>query len=592
MKDPARVPKALHAYIIPSEDAHQSEYTAACDDRRSFLSGFDGSAGTAVVTGDKAAMWTDGRYFLQAEQQMEDCWTLMKAGQNDTPTESAWLISEFRTLPPPGGVVGADPTLMDWKRWAELEKSLGQEGHELVAVTCNLVDEVWGEARPPRPHNPVKEHALEWTGRSITDKLEDTRQKLRDKHCTALVLTALDDIAYLLNLRGSDIAYNPVFFSYVVLSLDSATLFIDGRSVDIDTQRYLEAAGVEVRPYEEFLGALASFSTPCVWLPSLSPASVHRACSSGKHVVCCSPVQLMKAVKNPVEAAGMRLCHSRDGAAVCSFLAWLETEAKGGKQTEISAADYLEQCRSQQPEFLGLSFPSISSVGSNAAIIHYGPTPETDRAVDDQQVYLCDSGGHYRNGTTDVTRTVHFGTPSPEIKEMFTRVLKGHIALGSAVFPEGLKGLRLDTLARTALWNVGLNYAHGTGHGIGAYLNVHEGPMGISWRDYADDPGLCPGMFLSNEPGYYKNGHYGIRIESIVEIVRADTKYGEEKFCAFRDVTLVPIQAKLIELSLLTAQELAWLNAYHERVRGEVGPLLKGKDQRGYDWLMRETEKL
>uniref|UniRef100_A0A2P2HW66 Xaa-Pro aminopeptidase 1-like n=1 Tax=Hirondellea gigas TaxID=1518452 RepID=A0A2P2HW66_9CRUS len=613
MKNPSFVPKPLHAYIIPSEDAHQSEYTAECDQRRAFISGFTGSMATAVVTDTTAALWTDGRYYLQAEWEMDENWTLMKQGLANTLKEGPWLIQHFKEYnnteevgeskgKKTGCVVGADPLLLDHKVWDQLSRELTGAGHELVAVQKNLVDCVWGEQQPARPVHPVVVLEERWTGRAFSKKILDVRDKLRGEDCCALVLTALDDIAYLLNLRGSDISYNPVFFSYCLVTLDSCTLFIEQSKVSASILQLLQTQEmkVDIRPYTEFIPYLTEYcgsvaSGSHVWLPNKCSKAVATVVPLPLRHSDVTPVALAKAIKNTTEISGMEACHVRDGAAVSSFLAWLEEEAPKDSQTEMTAAAHLEQCRAKQEHYRGLSFETISGVGSNAAIVHYRACPFTDKHITTKEIYLVDSGGHYSDGTTDVTRTVHFGTPSAAERDAFTRVLKGHIAMAVAVFPSKIKGNCLDSFARQYLWAVGLDYGHGTGHGVGMYLNVHEGPMGISWRVYPDDPGLQEGMFVSDEPGYYKNGEFGIRIESIVRIVKANTphRHNDLDFLTFRATTLVPIQIKLIDVSLLTQQEVTWLNSYHVRVLEEVGAVLQNQgDQRAYAWLFRETQPI
>jgi len=602
MRDTKLVPRALHAYIIPSEDAHQSEYTAACDQRRAAVSGFTGSAGTAVVTEGRAAMWTDGRYFLQAVEEMGPAWTLMKKGEAGTPRESEWLVAQFAEGSVASGAVGADPQLMAQQQWTELATALRESGHELVAVTSNLVDAAWAD-RPRRPARPVTLHLERWAGKSIKVKLEELRSSIKQQNCSVIVLSALDDIVYLLNLRGSDIEYNPVFFSYALVTSQHAVLYTDTGRLSEEVSSYLRDAGVEVKPYEHFFTELAekhSGPEEKPWLPHSSHA-IHAAVKGCRTPhTGCSPVQLAKAVKNETEIAGMRSCHVRDGAAVCSFLAWLTEEVQKGRSeggpTEVTAANYLDQCRRRQQHFVELSFPTISAVGGHGANPHHTTSAATDTALSAASVYLVDSGGHYHDGTTDVTRTLVFQAPQQEVKEMFTRVLKGHIALATQVFPPKLKGSRLDSFARQHLWAVGRNYGHGTGHGVGAFLNVHEGPMGISWRDYPDDPGMMCGMVLSNEPGYYAEGKYGIRIESLVEVIPAGALHpslASSDYLTFKELTLVPIQRELIDMALITDQELAWLNAYHARVLAEVRPILEQQgDARACDWLIKETAEI
>ncbi|KAK7063294.1 Xaa-Pro aminopeptidase 1 [Halocaridina rubra] len=595
MKNTAYVPQVIHAYIVPSGDAHQSEYIADCDQRRSFISGFTGSAGTAVITDTTAALWTDGRYYLQASQQMDENWILMKEGLPSTLTEAKWLSKTLDV----GSVVGIDPYLVEAEWWRDLSRELQSAGHSVIPVDRNLIDILW-ENRPERPSNPIYPIEVKYTGLSVSEKLKQVRLKLNEENAIMIVFTALDEIAYLYNLRGSDIDYNPVFFSYAAVTEKEAFLFVNEMQLTSSARESLQEEGpfVKVKPYEDisrFIESELAASSGKVWLSNHSSYAVMRMVPKERRIVKLSPVALMKAIKNDTEIEGMETSHIRDAAALCCYFAWLEKEAAKGTHTEISGADKLQQFREQQENFMGLSFQTISSVGPNASIIHYFPKPETDRHITTNEIYLCDSGGQYRDGTTDVTRTLHFGTPSKFEQDCFSRVLKGVIGVATCVFPSDIKGNCLDTLARKALWDVGLDYGHGTGHGIGMFLNVHEGPMGMSWRVYPDDPGLKEGMFLSDEPGYYEDGKFGIRIENIVRIVKADTPYNhrERGFLTFKTVTLVPIQTKMIDPSMLTEKEINWLNSYHMECREKVGELLlRQGHQEAYNWLVKETQPI
>jgi len=352
---------------------------------------------------------------------------------------------------------------------------------------------------------------------------------------------------------------------------------------------------VEIKPYDSIAGFLSDLKNVTIWLSNNASQALVSLCSPNKTILECTPVTLAKAIKNPVEIQGFKSCHVRDAAALCSYFAWLEKEIPKGIVTEISGADKLASERSDMENFVGLSFDTISSVGPNGAIIHYKPSQESNRLLTTEELYLVDSGGQYKDGTTDVTRTLHFGSPKPFEKECFTRVLKGQLKVAMAVFPSKIKGNYLDTLARISLWEVGLDYSHGTGHGVGSYLNVHEGPMGISWRPYPDDPGLQVGMVLSNEPGYYQDGDFGIRLENLVHIVQADTKHNfrDRGYLTFEDLTVVPIQQKLIDPKLLSPDEINYINMYHQKCRDSVGPLLRdmGKSD-GLKWLIRETNPI
>lgn len=624
--------EAIHALIVPSGDAHQSEYIADCDCRRAYVSGFTGSAGTAIVTDNEAALWTDGRYFLQASQQLDpDGWTLMKDGLPDTPTQADWLC---KVLPMEGGKVGVDPFLLQVDVWKPLSLQLESSGHVLVATPQNLVDIAWGADRPEPPGNPVFPLPLNYTGKRWQEKIDTVRAKMKEKSCQLLVVTNLDEVAWLLNLRGSDITYNPVFFAYVVLTHDEIHFFIDSHRLDDRVKKHLNlplddspvvdcrcgdstdvegSYSISIHPYSglmTYLKDVVSDEKNLVkggklaggkdggkaWVSDRSSQAIASLFKDHQRLTGLTPIAALKAVKNPVEIEGMRQCHIRDGAAVCEYLAWLQNQLKHGERvTEISGADYLEACRSAQEDFVSLSFDSISSVGSNAAIIHYRPQQETDRQVTKDEVYLLDSGAQYKDGTTDVTRTYHFGNPSAFERSAFTRVLKGHIELASVVFPNGVKGHMIDSLARMHLWSAGLDYLHGTGHGVGSFLNVHEGPCGISPRVSAVEIALEEGMILSDEPGYYHDGSFGIRIESLVLVTKAQTEnnFKDKGFLTFEPITMVPLCQNLMDASLLTAKEVQWIDSYHSKIRELVGPYLKsmGKSE-AFDWLMNETRLL
>lgn len=615
------VPEPLQAYIVPSSDAHNSEYLAYADERRSFVTGFDGSAGTAIIAEKDALLWTDGRYHLQASQQIDANWTLMRDGLPDVPTQDEWLCRHL----PVNAAVGADPFLLTWNAWRALKGKLDAAEIRLVPVPRNLVDLVW-EDRLPYPENLVFPLEDAFSGRPWHDKVSACRRAMAEKCCACLILSALDDIAWLLNLRGSDISFNPVFFAYVAVTRGKVHLFISEAQVNDQLRKHLQCSSsasceVVIEPYLDvipFIEKFAQRSEACsnsisdgggggvsgdatynrIWFSNYaSYGLVSLTGGERQRLVEVSPATLMKAVKNPTELRGFAACHERDAAALCRYFAWLEKEIPKGHVTELSGADELERLRSQGEHFVGLSFPTISSAGPNGAIIHYRPTAQSSREVTGKELYLVDSGAQYKDGTTDVTRTLHFGTPTKHERECFTRVLRGQMALARAVFPNKTKGFRLDTLARQALWDVGLDYAHGTGHGVGAYLNVHEGPMGISYRPYPDDPGLQEGMILSDEPGYYEDGAFGIRLETLVRVVRAETQHNfqNQVWLTFEAITLVPIQRKMIVASMLTVDELKYLNDYHQLCRDRVGPRLREfgeQAQDGLDWLQRETEPL
>lgn len=591
MRNPAHISQPLDAYIIPTGDAHQSEYVAKCDDRRSFISGFTGSAGTAIVTTDLAALWTDGRYYLQASQQLSEEWTLMKEGLPDTPTRAKWLNKVL----PVGGKVGCDPTLLSYDQWMKLLKELRSDGHELIDVDKNLIDLVWQD-RPNPPCGQLITLTLDEAGCSWQEKVCILQKKLQEESASALVITALDEVAWLFNMRGSDIAFNPVFMSFAIVTKNSVNLFIDEKKLNGKVLEHLK--GADIHPYNSFYGFLSSLAeteSNKIWVNDSSSFATFRQIPKLKRLVSPSPVAVLKAVKNESEMKGMERAQVKDAVALCEFFYWLENEVKKGTVTEISAANQAESLRSQQENFVSLSFDTISSIGAHGAIIHYKPTPETDISLTTEEIYLIDSGAQYRDGTTDTTRTIHLGTPSKHEQECFTRVLKGHINLSSTIFPNGVKGVLLDTLARTSLWSVGLDYRHGTGHGVGAFLNVHEGPCGISFRVRTNEIPLAENMVVTDEPGYYEDGNFGIRIENCVKVVKAETKhnFGDVGFLTFEPITVVPLQKKMIDATLLNESEIEWINKYHAKVRSLVGEELKLQGKKEvYQWLLKATEPL
>ncbi|ONM52316.1 Metallopeptidase M24 family protein [Zea mays] len=622
----ARPDVAIDAYIVPSQDAHQSEFIAECFTRRAYLTGFTGSAGTAVVTKNKAALWTDGRYFLQAEKELSHHWTLMRSGNHGVPTTSEWLNDVL----PSGCRVGIDPFLFSFDAAEELKDSIANKNHELVLVQgMNLVDEIWGDARPNPPKEPTRVHDIKYAGIDVPSKLSFIRSQLAENGCDAVVISMLDEVAWLLNMRGSDVPHSPVFYSYLIVEVSTATLFVDNSKVSKDVLEHLEQAGVKLKPYEAIISEVERLAEKGakLWLDSSSvnaaiitafksscdmkkkgkageevgekeassndritgDPSVHNGVISAVYNV--SPVALAKSVKNDAEIEGMKNSHLRDAAALAEFWCWLEEEiCKSVPLTEVQIAEKLLEFRQKQDGFIETSFDTISGYGANGAIIHYRPTPESCSSVGSDNLFLLDSGAQYIDGTTDITRTVHFGEASPRQKECFTRVLQGHIALDQAVFPERTPGFVLDVLARSSLWKIGLDYRHGTGHGVGAALNVHEGPQSISYR-YGNLTALQKGMIVSNEPGYYEDNSFGIRIENLllVKELNLANSFGGISYLGFEKLTFVPIQSKLIESSLMSPSEINWVNDYHEEVWEKVSPLLSGHSR---DWLWKNTRPL
>ncbi|KAF2166353.1 hypothetical protein M409DRAFT_66797 [Zasmidium cellare ATCC 36951] len=592
-------------YIVPSEDAHSSEYIAPCDARREFICGFSGSAGTAVISHDKAALATDGRYFNQASHQLDNNWTLLKQGLQDVPTWQEWTVEQAEE----GKTVGVDPTTItapEGRKLAEKIKKKG--GRELVAIAENLVDKVWGKQKPARPNEPVRVLELEHAGKKWQDKVEELRKELDKKKAAGFVVSMLDEIAWLFNLRGNDIPFNPVFFSYSIITPTTATLYIDESKLPSNAKQHLE--GVTVRPYDSIFsditamvskepetngntnGSTGSTTKRKYLISTKASWAVSRSLGGEENVdEVRSPVGDAKAIKNETELEGMRQCHIRDGAALTEYFAWLENELVHKKTTldEVQAADKLEQIRSRHDKFVGLSFPTISSTGPNAAVIHYMPEAGNCSTIDPNKVYLCDSGAQFLDGTTDTTRTLHFGEPTEQEREAYTLVLKGNIGLELAVFPKGTSGFALDTLARQYLWQYGLEYRHGTGHGIGSFLNVHEGPIGIGTRIQYSEVPLSIGNVISDEPGYYEDGNFGIRIENVIMVKEVKTKYnfGDKPYFGFEHVTMVPMCRKLIDAGLLSEREKQWLNDYHREVLEKTASYFKD-DEVSRNWLKRE----
>ncbi|KAK0384781.1 hypothetical protein NLU13_7259 [Sarocladium strictum] len=599
--------KDVQVYIIPSEDSHSSEYIAACDARRAYISGFTGSAGCAVVTQDKAALATDGRYFSQAAAELDDNWTLLKQGLQDVPTWQDWSADESAG----GKTVAVDPTLLPIAAVSKLAEKIEKKGgKQLLPLDVNLVDAVWAKDRPAQPSQPVTVLSDEFAGKSVSAKIADLRHELDKKSSPGFVVSMLDEVAWLLNLRGSDIPHNPVFFSYAIVTAEVATLYVDESKLDDACRSHLKANNVEIKAYADIFGDCeklctdvkqkaeadgGSLSTTGSFLISNKASWALKLALGGDDAVedIRSPIGDAKAIKNETEIAGMRACHVRDGAALIEYFAWLEEQliAKKAHLDEVDGADKLQEIREKQKHFVGLSFRTISSTGANAAVIHYSPKKESCAVIDPEAIYLCDSGGQYIDGTTDTTRTLHFGEPTDMEREAYTLVLKGHIALDRAIFPKGTTGFALDSMARQHLWMYGLDYRHGTGHGVGSYLNVHEGPIGIGTRVQYTEVALSAGNVISNEPGYYEDGKFGIRIENIIIVKETKTKhtFGDKPYLGFEHVTMVPYCRNLIDTKLLTEPEKEWLNSYHAEVLEKTRGFFEG-DKVTMAWLERETQ--
>ena len=578
--------QGLSGFIVPHADEYQNEYLPACAERLAWLTGFTGSAGTAVVLSEQAAIFVDGRYTLQVRSQV-DVQVFAPRHLIEEPVHS-WLSAVLR----PGDQLGYDPWLHTPQEVKQLAEACSRAGAALIPCEPNPIDALW-DTRPAPPAAKVVPHDLAYTGKSSEDKRHALSMTFKSDEIGVAVLTAPDSIAWLFNIRGGDVEHTPLPLGFALLYRDgTASLFLDRHKVSDALAPHLGSA-VRIRPVSEFHEALEQLGKAgervlcdpkrtASWIPE-------RLARSGAQVLEGEdPCFLPKACKNEAEISGAREAQKRDGAAVCEFLAWLSQEARKGQLSECDAQSYLESCRRRQPLWQDMSFPTISAAGPNGAIVHYRATDPQARLLAPGTLYLVDSGGQYLDGTTDITRTIAIGSPLPEHRDRYTRVLKGHIALAMAAFPKGTTGAQLDALARRPLWEVGLDYDHGTGHGVGSYLGVHEGPQRISKGGHA--VALQPGMILSNEPGYYKSGEYGIRLENLVVVIPAATGDGEgREWFAFETITRVPFDVSLIDGSLLNATEREWLNAYHARVREVIGPLV---DSSTAGWLEQATERI
>ena len=578
----------LDGFVVPLTDEHMSEYVGSYAQRLAWLTGFQGSAGSAVVLPEEAAIFTDGRYTLQVRAQVDGRhWSYESVPETSI---ADWLKAHA----PDGGRIGYDPWLHT-KEWVgKAREALAQKGAELVAVGRNPIDAVWGD-RPEPSRARLIVHADSYAGKSSAAKRQEMADYLKDQGADAAVLAALDSIAWTFNVRGKDVDHTPVALSFALVHSDgTADLFVASEKIGDDVRQHL-GNGVRVHERSEFEPRLAALAGQKVVVdPERSVAAIFEALegAGAKILTRRDPSILPKAIKNEVEIAGHRSAQARDGAALTRFLHWLSIEAPKGQLDELKAAARLHQFRQESGDLRDLSFDTISGAGANGAIVHYRVTEETNRPLEMDSLYLVDSGGQYPDGTTDVTRTVAIGTPTAEMRDRFTRVLKGHVAIARAVFPEGTRGSQLDSFARQFLWEAGVDYAHGTGHGVGSFLSVHEGPQRISPAGSSqaggDEP-LRAGMFLSNEPGYYKTGEYGIRIENLVLVEQREIAGAEKKMLGFETLTFAPIDRNLIETNLLTEVEREWVDCYHRRVVEVVGAKLEGDV---LDWLSEQCRPL
>ncbi|QFR33361.1 aminopeptidase P family protein [Ancylobacter sp. TS-1] len=577
--------RGLDGFIVPRADAHQNEYVPPCDERLAWLTGFSGSAGVALVLREEAAIVVDGRYTLQAAAQVDTASFEVVPLAETTPER--WLERHL----PAGAHFGYDPWLVTVEGEQKLRRAVAAAGGTLVAVDGNPLDAVW-EDRPAPPLAPVTLRDPALAGEATPDKIARVQATLAEQKLDALVISDPHSVAWAFNIRGGDVAFTPLPLSWAIVPNDGRpTLFVDGRKLSNAARdalgQFTEIAEPVLleRAVELAASGGGTIRLDQATAPSLLAARIEAA--GGKVSTGTSPVALMQAAKNAAELAGMRAAHLRDGAALARFLAWFDAEAPKGGLTEIDAVAALETFRRETGALKDVSFPTISGAGPNGAIVHYRVSEATNRRVGMDELFLIDSGAQYEDGTTDVTRTLVVGTPTAEMRDRFTRVLKGHIGIARAVFPLGASGSQLDSFARQHLWAAGLDFEHGTGHGVGAYLSVHEGPARISKVGTVP---LARGMVLSNEPGYYKTGAYGIRLENLEIVVDGPAVEGAEKtLLAFETLTLAPFDRRAIESALLTAEEAAWLDAYHARVRAAIGPLVDGPTRA---WLDAATAPL
>jgi len=579
----------IQAFILPTTDPHNSEYVAAHWETRKWLTGFTGSAGTAVITMKKAGLWTDSRYFLQAAEQLEGTGiTLFKDRMPGTPSIAEWLSKELKK----GDIIGMD----GWVNGIDFKESLyavcSPKGIQVESV-ADPFDEIWKD-RPSLPSDPVFILEEKYAGRSCRQKIELIREEIRKNNCQSILLSALDEIAWTLNLRGSDVHCNPVFISYMHITQKKATLYIIEEKLSPEVKVYLEENGVILKSYHQVEGDIKKVRQNIQVSPALNMKLFNAAgyltangIDTGHKIMeIPSPVSLLKAVKNETEINGFRHAMERDGIAMVKFLKWLKTAVPAGNETELSVDRKLYELRAEQADFKGISFDTIAGYKEHAAIVHYEATPETDIPLKPEGMLLLDSGAQYLDGTTDITRTIVLGPLSNEEKTDYTLVLKGFLQLQNAIFPEGTCGTQLDILARQAMWKAGVNYFHGTGHGVGHFLCVHEGPHQIR-MNYMPTP-LRPGMTVTDEPGIYKAGRHGIRTENTLLTVPAmETEFGS--FMKFEPLTLCPIDKEAIVTDMLTDEEITWFNEYHEMVYNRLSSQLNKEEQ---EWLKEATSPL
>lgn len=575
----------LSAFIFPSSDPHNSEYVPSRWEGRKWISGFDGSAGTAVVTLHSAALWTDSRYFLAAEEQLAGTeFQLMRERVEGTPSIAEWIATEIESAE--SSEIGVDGMCMTYAECADLKTDLKHNGGITVRTNLDILDRIWTD-RPSVPLNPVSIQPIEYAGESCHDKLGRIRSNLLRRGASGMLMTQLDDIAWTLNLRGTDVHCTPVFVAWLIVAEEVAVLYIKDEKLSPEVIEYLNAEGVAVDDYDNIIDALNSYDGYTLLIdPATTNYTLSQLRGNFNLVSAPSPVPEMKAIKNEVECNGFRNAMQRDGVAMVKFLKWLEEAVPKGCETELSVSAKLRQLRAEQPLFKDESFDTIAGYEEHGAIVHYEPTPDTDMPLRPEGFLLLDSGAQYLDGTTDITRTIQLGKVTDLHRRVYTLVLKGHLSLQNLCFPRGAAGTQLDAVARVAMWREGMNFMHGTGHGVGSYLSVHEGPHQIR-QEYRPAP-MLEGMTVTDEPGLYLAGKFGVRIENtLLTVPYMTTEFG--KFLRFEPLTLCPIDTRPIVVDMLSTEELGLLNAYHKMVYERLSPML---DEEHKAWLADKTRSL
>lgn len=575
----------LSAFIFPSSDPHNSEYVPSRWEGRKWISGFDGSAGTAVVTLHSAALWTDSRYFLAAEEQLAGTeFQLMRERVEGTPSIAEWIATEIESAE--SSEIGVDGMCMTYAECSDLKTDLKHNGGITVRTNLDILDRIWTD-RPSVPLNPVSIQPIEYAGESCHDKLGRIRSSLLRRGASGMLMTQLDDIAWTLNLRGTDVHCTPVFVAWLIVAEEVAVLYIKDEKLSPEVIEYLNAEGVAVDDYDNIIDALNSYDGYTLLIdPATTNYTLSQLRGNFNLVSAPSPVPEMKAIKNEVECNGFRNAMQRDGVAMVKFLKWLEEAVPKGCETELSVSAKLRQLRAEQPLFKDESFDTIAGYEEHGAIVHYEPTPDTDVPLRPEGFLLLDSGAQYLDGTTDITRTIQLGKVTDLHRRVYTLVLKGHLSLQNLCFPRGAAGTQLDAVARVAMWREGMNFMHGTGHGVGSYLSVHEGPHQIR-QEYRSAP-MLEGMTVTDEPGLYLAGKFGVRIENtLLTVPYMTTEFG--KFLRFEPLTLCPIDTRPIVVDMLSTEELGLLNAYHKMVYERLSPML---DEEHKAWLADKTRSL